>query len=62
MASDGKYEDFKAICVDYQTEEYQFIGYKNVGAIFHIIRETCIALKENDTIFTEDNYEINLTH
>ena len=59
LASTGRYEDFKIIIVDYQLEEYQFIGYDDVCEAIKIIRDILLALQENDTIFTEDNDKIN---
>ena len=59
LASTGEYEDYKIIVVDYQLEEYQFIGHKNPAIVFDIILETCLILKENDNFFGDNNDEIN---
>ena len=59
LASTGEYEDYQAIVVDYQLEEYQFIGHKNLATVFDVILETCNILKENDTLFEDENNEIN---
>ena len=59
LASKGIYEYFEIIVVEYQLEEYKFIGCTDIHEAIIIIKNTLSALKENDTIFTENNDEIN---
>ena len=59
LASTGDYEDYQVIVVDYQLEEYQFIGHKNPTTALEVILETCNILKINDTFFDDFNDEIN---